>query len=115
MSPGPKIVSSRWAITLSQTDVGILRTSARGPGGRSVRSVLVINGQREMKIEPTDAVSCLQTLSQTAPALRAPARNNAEPQLDQINCRTSFREATDGRESDIIYVICVATLVLAAY
>jgi type 1 fimbriae regulatory protein FimB/type 1 fimbriae regulatory protein FimE len=28
MPPGPKIVSSRWAITLSQTDVGILRTSA---------------------------------------------------------------------------------------
>jgi hypothetical protein len=58
---------------------------------------------------------CLQTLSQTAPALRAPARNNVEPQLDQINCRTSFREATDGRESDMIYVICVAALVPAAY
>jgi hypothetical protein len=27
----------------------------------------------------------------------------------------SFREATDGRESDMIYVICVAALVLAAY
>jgi hypothetical protein len=44
-----------------------------------------------------------------------PARNNVEPQLDQINCRTSFREATGGRESDMIYVICVAALVLAAY
>ena len=52
---------------------------------------------------------------ETAPVLRAPARNNVEPQLDQINCRTSFREATDGRESDMIYVICVAALVLAAY
>ena len=35
--------------------------------------------------------------------------------VDRINCRTSFREATDGRESDMIYVICVAALVLAAY
>ena len=42
-------------------------------------------------------------------------RRIVEPQLDQINCRTSFREATDGRESDMIYVICVAALVLAAY
>jgi len=32
-----------------------------------------------------------------------------------VRCRTSFREATDGRESDMIYVICVAGLVRAPY
>jgi hypothetical protein len=71
---------------------------------------------RKALIELIKSVSAVGggPLSEPAPVLRA-ARSQQEPQLDQINCRTSFREATDGRESDMIYVICVAALVLAAY
>ena len=48
-------------------------------------------------------------------ACLASARNNVEAELVHISSGISCQEATDGRASDMIYVICVAAFVLAAY
>src|SRR5438094_628257 len=84
---------------------------ARNPGSPEELGRIPVGARRDLRLAMDRKIECPKPHR----CCVRPARNNVEPQPDQINCRTSFREATDGRESDMIYVICVAALVLGAY